>query len=348
MLYLLLGQSIVSAASNSAGDEFLSTIEGVPPTIIFLVDLSEEMDDSCGVYGDSGIADESITTTCLEYTLDAIDQITQHYDWAKFGVVGTSDSESENDFYEIAPIGSSNSEISEALSSVSSHSTSTKNLAESLQSISEYVSQTGTDAPIDYDCEQIHIITISAGIPTYDDNVDSVLKLTSGMPRDVTCDSSHTYGATDEWCLYDNVVYSLYNEFDARSDLSDTQNVLTHTIGIRIDGDSLSEDLFGSASEATDGDGMYLVANQGDQILSKIMYALNDIRAGYYSRSAPIVTADGSYLIYSFYEIAGLTASDNSSGLSFFSDKFVNVSNIFFKSFIGTRSDKRFLRIIVK
>ena len=78
MLYLLLGQSIVSAASNSAGDEFLSTIEGVPPTIIFLVDLSEEMDDSCGVYGDSGIADESITTTCLEYTLDAIDQITQH------------------------------------------------------------------------------------------------------------------------------------------------------------------------------------------------------------------------------------------------------------------------------
>ena len=108
MLYLLLGQTIASAASTSAGDEFLSTIEGVPPTIVFLVDLSTEMNDVCGAYGDSGIADDSITTTCLEYTISAIDQVTQHYDWAKFGVVGTANSESETDFYEIANIVSSN------------------------------------------------------------------------------------------------------------------------------------------------------------------------------------------------------------------------------------------------
>ena len=163
MLYLLLGQTIANAASTRAGDEFLSTIEGVPPTIVFLVDLSTEMNDVCGAYGDSGIADDSIDTTCLEYTISAIDQITQHYDWAKFGVVGTANSDSETDFYEIAPIGSSNSEISNALSSVSAHSTDTRNLAETLQSVSEYVSNTGTDAVIDYDCEQIHVVTITAG-----------------------------------------------------------------------------------------------------------------------------------------------------------------------------------------
>ena len=314
MLYLLLGQSIANAASTSAGDEFLSTIEGVPPTIVFLVDLSAEMGDNCGAYGDSGIADAAITKTCLEYTIDAIDQVTQHYDWAKFGVVGTSDSESETDFYEIAPVGSSNSEISNALSSVSAHSTDTRNLAETLQSVSDYVSGRGTNSVIDYDCEQIHVVTITAGIPSYDDDIESDLKLTSGMPRDVTCDSSHTYGATDEWCLYDNIVFNLYNNFDARPDLSSRQSILTHTVGIRVDGSSLSEDLFGSASEATDGDGMYLVANEGDEILSKIMYALNDIRAGYYSRSAPVVTAEGDYLIYSFYEIAGLTGVSDERG----------------------------------
>ena len=68
------------------------------------------------------------------------------------------------------------------------------------------MSNTGIDAVIDYDCEQIHVVTITAGIPSYDDDIESDLKLTSGMPRNVTCDSSHTYGATDEWCLYDNVV----------------------------------------------------------------------------------------------------------------------------------------------
>ena len=47
-------------------------------------------------------------------------------------------------------------------------------------------------------------------------------------------------------------------------------------------------------------------------------------------------------------EITGLTASDNSSGLNFLSDKFDTASNIFFKSLIGTLSTKRFLKISVK
>ena len=47
-------------------------------------------------------------------------------------------------------------------------------------------------------------------------------------------------------------------------------------------------------------------------------------------------------------EITGLTASDNSSGLNFFSDKLDKASKIFFKSLIGTLSTKRFLKMIVK
>ena len=47
-------------------------------------------------------------------------------------------------------------------------------------------------------------------------------------------------------------------------------------------------------------------------------------------------------------EITGLTASDNSSGDNFFSERFDNASKIFFKSLIGTLSTNRFLKINVR
>ena len=44
------------------------------------------------------------------------------------------------------------------------------------------------------------------------------------------------YSATDQQCYYDQAVL-YFNDFDARSGLTDTQNVIVHTIGINTDSD---------------------------------------------------------------------------------------------------------------
>ena len=98
----------VDAGSSSAGEEFLSNAEAAPPNILFLLDLSNDMDEPCGEVVDtaSGETPDLTADTCLESAIEAIDQLTQHYDWAYFGVVGTTDDANEDTFYEIAPIGS--------------------------------------------------------------------------------------------------------------------------------------------------------------------------------------------------------------------------------------------------
>ena len=111
------------AASSSAGDEFLSNAEAAPPNILFVLDLSDEMLQDCGEVPDAGDTGDTAGTlagaSCLEYGIDAIEQLTLHYDWAYFGVVGTSGSSSDT-FTPIAPIGSTAAEISSALSHFSS------------------------------------------------------------------------------------------------------------------------------------------------------------------------------------------------------------------------------------
>ena len=211
-------------------------------------------------------------------------------------------------------MGSTAQEIKDALAALDTTSGGVRNLSEAISDLADgYLSNTTTgnsdpwdDAPIEYNCQDTHIITITSGTPSYDQ--DATQTSTSGMASDVVCDDEYIKVTPDEYCLYDNVAYNLYHNFDARSDLSDDQNVTMHTLGVKIDGSALAEELYGNAADETDGNGIYIVANSGDEILAKMLYVLNEIRAGYYSRSAPVVTADGAYMIYSFYQIAGLTA----------------------------------------
>jgi hypothetical protein len=301
------------AASSAAGDEFMANMEAVPPNIVFLLDLS--MDDDCES-SDTGGGEVS-TTDCLSSATSAIKQVVKHYDWANFGVIGTTDDANSNTFYEIAPIGSSASDIDAALDALTATS-GVRNLAEALSEFADdYLTNTTTgnsdewkNAPITYSCQQTHVITVTTATPSYDEKSKGKYTTTSGMDSDVVCDDEYIKDTTDEWCEYDNVVSYLYNKFDARNDLSGDQNVVTHTVGINIDGSSLAEELYGSASNNTNGEGIYIVANNGNEVLAKVLYVLNDIRAGYYSRSAPVITADGSYMIYSFYQIAGLVTDD--------------------------------------
>ena len=65
------------AGSSAMGEEFLSTFEAVPPNVLFLLDLSDQMSDDCGEMGDSGDTASPGTTSgesCLDAVIDANDR----------------------------------------------------------------------------------------------------------------------------------------------------------------------------------------------------------------------------------------------------------------------------------
>jgi len=304
---------VAHAGSSSAGEEFLSTFDAVPPNVVFLLDLSSASSDDCGEHGDSGdTASMGSTsgTTCLAAMLDAVDKLTRHFDWANYGVVGTTSSSSDDGFYEIAPLGSSHAEISTALASVTAHGGTTRNLGEALASLSTSyfnISTTSTstasfsNAPIEYWCQENHVITIAM---EYGQNDDNPSTYSSSMSNDISCNSFGSINSTETSCYYDNVVAALYNK-DHRSDLSGDQTVTTHTVGVKVRSASMAELLFGNSVDEINNDGTYIVANDGDEILGSLVTVMAQIRTGFYSRSAPVVSADGAYLVYSFYEVVG-------------------------------------------
>lgn len=310
---MLLGLPGVARAGSTGTDELLSSVELVPPSIIFVVDLSSDMSVPCD---GSGVGD-----SCLEDTLDAINQVVRHFDFAQYGVVGTSEDPTDDEFYEIAPVGSSYAEIAAALSSVSTWGTNTRNLAEVIESIgTNYLSQsdplddvdddsdgfTGDwdETPVVYTCSQVHVIVLAKDRPADDEQVGfDYASASNGTAGEVACDSAGL-SATDSQCIYDNAVAHLYNS-DFGSSLSDTQRGVTHTIGLGISSGSIAESLFDNASTNTAGDGIYTTASSQTEILSGILSILNEIQAGTYTRSSPVISTDGAYMIYSFYELTG-------------------------------------------
>ena len=312
------------AGSSSSGEEWLAITEAVAPNILFVVDLSSHMANPCEYGGDSDVDDDD--NSCIEDVATAIDKLTQHYDWARYGVVGTAQTESDDSFTKIVPLGVSHSELSAAVEDLDDYvedwDTDTRNLAEVLGSLVEdYYENTTEDddddddgdgyeadwnrAPIQYHCQKNHIIVLTGDIPWDDDQVDDTY--VDSISPDHVCDTEGE-ATTDEDCMYDNVVHHLYDN-DFRSDLSGTNNIKVHTVSLGVGGSSLSESLYGNASDSTDGDAIYSTTSDGDEIMSTIMFMLRDIRSGYYSRSTPVITADGAHLIYSYYHIGG-TATD--------------------------------------
>lgn len=340
------------AGSSSAGEEYLSTTESVEPNIIFVVDMDQSMLDPCPDPGRSG----AYTDACIDDVVDAIDLVTQHFDWARFGVVGTSPDSSytydcpdgsgstvssvySDDFFPIAPLGSSHAEISDRLSDVHGYVTDfaidTSNLAEAIEDVVvSYLGETtaqdlndGDCDGIDYDfaetgieyyCQNTHVIVLTNQRPEADDDITSTYSGTGSMSTDVTCDlagRTTATSSTNEECYYDNVVHNLYNS-DVRGDLSGTQNVTVHTIGLGIDSSSVAEELYGNASDSIGGAGIYSSASEPDGILTGILLAMQDIRSGTFSRSTPVVSAEGDYLIYTYYSLNGDDIVRSSSGMA--------------------------------
>ncbi|MDP2306852.1 MAG: PilC/PilY family type IV pilus protein [Pseudomonadota bacterium] len=309
-LLLLLGAP--SWAASSGTDELLSTIERVPPVVIFVVDMSVDMSVPCD---GSGVGD-----SCLQDTLDAIQQVARHWDTAAYGVVGTSELANDDAFYRIVPVGSSYAEIATALAGVSAWTGSTRNLAEVVESVGEtYLKNASFDnqedddgdgytgdwdeTPIGYTCTDTHIIVLAKDRPVDDEQVDFIYASSSnGTAGEIACDVSGIT-ALDVECKYDNVVSHMYNQ-DVSS-LSDTQRTYVHTISLGVASGSIAEQLFDNASTNTVGDAVYTDVTTGGEILASILSIMSEIAAGTYTRSTPVVTADGSYLIYTFYEVSG-------------------------------------------
>ena len=142
------------ASSSATGEEYLSTTEAVEPNILFVIDLNSTMADPCPELSDTDTADTGLannyTDACLDDVIDAIGAVTQHFDWARYGVVGTSADGAythsltsggtstviyDDDFFPIAPLGSSSAEIAAALSALTVHGTTRRNLSETLESL---------------------------------------------------------------------------------------------------------------------------------------------------------------------------------------------------------------------
>lgn len=311
-LPLLLALPERADASATGTDEMLSSIEMVPPVVIFVVDLSSDMDRPC----DGSTSGDS----CLTDVRQAIEGVTRHFDNAVYGVVGTAASSGDDAYYEIAPVGSSYDELAAALAGMTTHGT-TRNLAETLESVGEsYLEQSATangvdndgdgmtgdwaETPIGYSCTEVHLVVLAKDRPTNDEQVSfGYAAASSASSTEVSCNAAGA-GTPDQQCMYDNVVANLYNA--DYSSLSGTQRVITHTIGLNLGAGSLAETLFLNAANNTAGDGVYDNVASGNEILGSVIDILGDIVAGTYTRSAPVLSADGSYLIYTFFELTGV------------------------------------------
>ncbi len=318
MTLLALLLPTVSLASSAGTDEMLSEIERVPPTVVFVLDMSADMSLPC---------DSSSTTSCFEDAVAAINGVVRHFDWAQYGVVGTAESAGNFGYTPIAPVGSSYAEISSALAALSPYSSATRNISEVVYSLNaDYFSistayenesdddgdnMTGdwAESPVEYACSDTYVIVLARDRPVDDDQTDdidgqSTAWAYASVPGDVVCDASGTSSVEFE-CFLDNIAYHGWGVADMQSSLSGQQNLVVNVVGLNVPAGSIGDNLYQNLANVTGGATSYTNAVTGDDILSGVLDILSDVQSGIYSRSSPVITADGDYMIYTWYEITG-------------------------------------------
>ena len=211
-------------------------------------------------------------------------------------------------------MGSSFADISAALSAlpVPNPANATRNVAETLESVAlDYLSNPTRDgdgvtawgdSPIGYSCVDTHIIVLSRDRPVDDSQLEFSTSHATISP-DITCDASTSPFTPDTECLYDQAVTHLYNS--DWSSLTGTQRAIVHTVGLGYSSGSLADQLYDNAEVNTAGEGTYTLVTSGSEILAAILSIASEIEAGSYTRSTPVVTVDGAYMIYDYYEMTG-------------------------------------------
>lgn len=306
------------AVGPSTVSEALSTKQAVPPAIIFVIDRDSNMGSPCF---------SGSSTSCFEDAVDIVKQISRHYGEVKYGVVATADSAGDSNFYKVAPVGSTYAQISTALSALTVSSGSTSNLAEVVDSVSEdYLDLTATEngvdddgdgydgdwdeSPFAYYCSDVYVVVLTSGRPVDDDDPDPGAGSATPL-ADVYCDSAGyaaSAGVPDVECRYDNVVTDVYTH--DHSSLAGYQRLVTSTIALGLDpsgstSDEIADALYQSAADNTYGDGVYSNATSKDDALASALSVVSDLMSGTYARSNPVIANNGSYLLYTYYELTG-------------------------------------------
>ena len=315
--------SVAEGRSSSGGEEFLSTTEAVPPNVLFVVERSSAMATPC---------ESTSSTSCFDTAISVVNAMVQHYDWANYGLVTTSDNSASTqatqwDNQKIVPLGSPYTEFASGISGLSTHSTTTNDLTEAITNAYELYLRNGAtaddtdddgdgftkdwnEAAIQYSCQTTHIVVLTRSRPSNDGSPGLIARYDMGIPfptnTDINCTSSAlttTYSSTDQQCYYDQAALYGYT-FDARSGLTGTQNVLVHTIGIETSSDTIADALYYNASDLQGGSGIYTSTDGTySALLTATMGIISSALSGTYSRSTPIVSTDGNYLIYTYYEM---------------------------------------------
>ena len=206
--FLGLLASPASAVTSETVAEQLSTSQMVPPAVVFVIDLSTNMDSAC--FSDS-------SNTCLYDTVQVIKQVSRHFTDVRYGVVGTADSDSDFSYYEVVPVGTSYADMATALDALTAWGSDTRNLSEVVELVSDnYLEQSDVEnwedddldgftgdwdeSPFQYHCSSVHMIVMASGRPVYDDQ-GTMSSFSAAPPSDVICDENGTLGGGSTGCM---------------------------------------------------------------------------------------------------------------------------------------------------
>jgi type IV pilus assembly protein PilY1 len=150
-------------------------------------------------------------------------------------------------------------------------------------------------SPIQYWCQKNFVVIITDGEPWADEMSESCA---TSMKSNWDGDSEVEEPANDtsHWYSYrylDDIAYYMYNN-DACSNLDDTQNVYTYTIGFTIQSQFLED-------TATNGHGLYLTSDNASELAAALDSAIADIIEKSYSFTSPTVPslmASGGDVLY--------------------------------------------------
>ncbi len=305
----------LAVPSALAGDnpvsEYELTSQQVPPGIVFLVDLSRDMNEPCF---------EGSETACIDDVASIIQQVALHYDDLRIGVMGTSNDDKNDTYQKLLPVGTDYGDIVSALERLTPFDTDTRNFAESLSRLSrdylrrstpeDWTDEDGdgyrgdwSESPFDQSCTTVHAILLAAGRPDGDDDVR--WWYASRLPTtNVRCEVD----GEDE-CRLDDVAMHVYTR--DHSSFAGIQNLAVSVVGLGLDlddqDDATADELFANVAAVQDGDAVYTLAQSHDEAVAGVLDVLGEVVSGSYVRSTPLVAESGATLVTTYFEVEGDT-----------------------------------------
>ena len=167
-------------------------------------------------------------------------------------------------------------------------------LAETLVSAMDELKQTGADAPFQYACQKTFIVMVTDGLPTKDTPTGWTDYDGDGNEPGSCSSINAPYNNSLECSDWVDDIAGHLKDMDLRSDLEGTQNAITYVIGFAIDAPLLQD-------TADNGGGLYMNANDPDELQQSLESVLRDIVDRISSGSAvAVVSTEGEDQNYIF------------------------------------------------